>query len=275
MGKLLEITERITYKILEKLIEYRISNTSKQSKEAKLRQTTHKVEKGQLEGKTYTLDLIKARNLYFGLKNDGEIPSVQEKWYKKILFGLPEESEENDEIKEYNDEITEVIKSRRSIREWKEEKLDKDEFKRIIDAARWAPNSCNRNPWRFLLVKEKENIDFIYSVRGQEFLKNAPNCLIVMADKTAYPESEDFVHTSRLDLGVAIQNILLESENMGLGGCITNLNIDEESKEQIKNYFGLSEDLDLVCLIPIGKMKSKPSPPPRIEVEEIIYFDTF
>ena len=71
MGKLLEITERITYKILEKLIEYRISNTSKQSKEAKLRQTTHKVEKGQLEGKTYTLDLIKARNLYFGLKMMG------------------------------------------------------------------------------------------------------------------------------------------------------------------------------------------------------------
>jgi nitroreductase len=52
-----------------------------------------------------------------------------------------------------------LIKGRRSIRQWKKEKVPDDLLKKAIELATWAPNGGNYQGWRFILVKNKDVIE--------------------------------------------------------------------------------------------------------------------
>ena len=52
-------------------------------------------------------------------------------------------------------DVFEAIKGRRTIRHFTEKPVPEDIFKKIIDAARWAPSACNRQGWRFIVIKNK------------------------------------------------------------------------------------------------------------------------
>ncbi|MDI9644852.1 MAG: nitroreductase family protein, partial [Candidatus Verstraetearchaeota archaeon] len=49
-------------------------------------------------------------------------------------------------------DVLEAIKSRRSVRRYKEDPVPSELVERILDAARWAPTGGNIQPWRFIVV---------------------------------------------------------------------------------------------------------------------------
>ncbi|HRT36706.1 MAG TPA: nitroreductase family protein, partial [Caldisericia bacterium] len=55
-------------------------------------------------------------------------------------------------------DILEIIKSRRSIRNYKNEKIKDEEILKIVEAGRWAPSASNNQPWRFIIVQNVELI---------------------------------------------------------------------------------------------------------------------
>lgn len=50
----------------------------------------------------------------------------------------------------------EVIKTRRSIRSYKKEPVPDEVLKRVLNAARIAPSGNNRQPWKFIIIKDEE-----------------------------------------------------------------------------------------------------------------------
>ena len=50
------------------------------------------------------------------------------------------------------------IKTRRSIRQYKDKPIGNDILKEIIDAARLAPTARNTQPWHFIVVTEKTKL---------------------------------------------------------------------------------------------------------------------
>ncbi|NQT67139.1 MAG: nitroreductase family protein, partial [Actinobacteria bacterium] len=52
-------------------------------------------------------------------------------------------------------DVFEIIKKRRSIRHFKNIHVEDEKILQIIDAARLAPSSANRQPWRFIIVKDR------------------------------------------------------------------------------------------------------------------------
>ena len=63
----------------------------------------------------------------------------------------------NNACKEEN--IWNVIQNRRSVREFKSDSIPEKDIIRIIDAARMAPTSGNQQPWKFLVIKDKNKIN--------------------------------------------------------------------------------------------------------------------
>ncbi len=51
-----------------------------------------------------------------------------------------------------NDELLELIKTRRSVREFKPDPIPRDVVLRLVEAASWAPSGSNQQPWRFVAV---------------------------------------------------------------------------------------------------------------------------
>ncbi len=67
---------------------------------------------------------------------------------------------------EFADQVLEVIRKRKSIRKYRPEPPSKNEIKRLIEAARWAPSGENAQPWRFVIVENREMIKAIGKVAG-------------------------------------------------------------------------------------------------------------
>jgi nitroreductase len=49
-----------------------------------------------------------------------------------------------------------VIRRRRSVRKFKPDVVDNEIVKRILEAGMWAPSAGNMQPWRFIVVQDRE-----------------------------------------------------------------------------------------------------------------------
>ena len=80
------------------------------------------------------------------------------------------------------DSLYEIIKTRRSVRRWKEDPVPPDLIKKIIEAAQWAPSACNRQSCRFIILEDKHQKKVLTSLR-EDWLKFAPLIIFVGCDK--------------------------------------------------------------------------------------------
>ena len=53
-------------------------------------------------------------------------------------------------------ELKEVIEKRESIRDYEDKPIPKDKLLRVLEAARLAPSGSNRQPWKFVVVKDRQ-----------------------------------------------------------------------------------------------------------------------
>jgi nitroreductase len=56
-------------------------------------------------------------------------------------------------------EVLEAIRTRRSVRSFKDEKISDEDAAKILEAARWAPSAGNKQPWTFIYVKDPQVLD--------------------------------------------------------------------------------------------------------------------
>jgi len=245
----------------------------------RLRTVIHVLEKRNLEEKTNFLYYIKAHKYYFEAKKRDLLSSEEKDWCEKILFGKSNNKKLiNHKKYTASREFLDVLKNRRSVRIWEEAELDNEVFKELIDAAKWAPSSCNRQPWSFIVTKNKDKIELLYNIKGQKFLKDAPNCILVLINKKAWGDKKSFEYFSGLDAGAAIQNLLLKAEDMGLGACWVNWNpksLSQEDERKVKEKFNIPENFEIISIIPIGESESSPSAPGRKDTLDLIHFEIY
>lgn len=177
-------------------------------------------------------------------------------------------------------ELFEAIKSRRSIRSYTEEEVTDEEVNRILEAATWAPSACNKQSWRFVVVRKQETIDKLYkaasySTQHQIFIKKAKVVIVVCSDLNVY---KTFPHKERAlslftiqETAAATQNLLLAAHALGLGACWVSLFSDE----QVKEALNLPKGIRPVVTIPLGHTKSKTKPKPRRPLKDIVNYETF
>ena len=81
-------------------------------------------------------------------------------------------------------EFYDVIQKRRSIRNYTPDKeIPQDVLNRILDAGRIAPSAANHQPWKFIVVKNRELRHKLCGCYKGEWLKDAPIILVVVGFK--------------------------------------------------------------------------------------------
>jgi len=239
-----------------------------------LRVQLHIVEKGLSEETSNFILLMWTRELYFEAKNRDLLSQEEIGWCERILFGRQTKIIGKTKT-EFKHELIKIIKNRRSLRFWTSEKLRHDEFEQLVDAARWAPSSCNRQPCHFLLTNDKNKIDLLSEVRGQKFIRNASSCILVLINMRFYDEKE-VAYTPYLDAGAAIQNLLLMAHTLGLGACWVNFGsqeVNEAKREKLKAVFNIPAQYKIISLIPIGHPQFLSQPPGRKAVSDMLHVE--
>ncbi len=143
--------------------------------------------------------------------------------------------------------ILQAIYHRRSIREFTEQEIDSELIYEIIRAGIWAPSGLNNQPWRFVIVRDK---DFREQLSRQthysHIILGAQALIAVYLDREAmYDEVKD-----QQAAGACIENMLLAAEALDLGAVWLGQIL--KNKAEVNKLFKLDERFDLMAVIALG-----------------------
>jgi len=157
-------------------------------------------------------------------------------------------------------DVLKCIDSRRSIREFTDEKIDENELAVLLKAALHAPSGRNDQPLFFVILKDDRKLsDF------KDFLKTG-NFYNAQAILFIFERKED--HLNDLNCGAAIENVLLAAESLGLGACwihsARNRLNEEDSKAFMKDLLKFDKEYVALDAVALGHIKGlKPAMKPR------------
>jgi len=160
-------------------------------------------------------------------------------------------------------DIFEVIKQRKSVREYSEKALGKELLEKIIDAGRVAATARNEQPWEFIVTSDKETLNKICGMcPNGPFIKDASHLIAVFSKDTKYYLE---------DCSSATQNMLLAIEALGLGGCWV-AGDKKDYIEDIRKIFNVPEVYKLVSMISVGYPKKKQDPKAKRNLKEVLHW---
>jgi nitroreductase len=186
----------------------------------------------------------------------------------------------------------EVVRSRRSVREFQPTPIPEEHLRQILDAARMAPTSGNQQPWKFLVVRDRAVIDGLKEscvkaameareARGMpvssevessvaESLQgyfSAPVYIVVLTDgESRYPTYNHW------DGPLAAGHLMLAARALGYGTVFITDSIPAAVTKEVLN---IPDRYTRVCITPLGVPVEWPDAPPKKELDEFIVLDRF
>jgi nitroreductase len=180
--------------------------------------------------------------------------------------------------------VIEAIMKRRSVRAYETKPVSKDLIKAIIEAGNEAPSAMNSQPWRFVIVEDKETMRKLLRAAKPGVKKlfetmketNPERYELIMK---RFKELEDpiyysapvivFVIGSGRYAGnscpLACENMMLAAHSLGLGSCWVGLGAMAADDPGIQKILDLKEDETVFGPILLGYPKGYPERPEKKE----------
>ena len=168
-----------------------------------------------------------------------------------------------------------IIKSRRSIRQYKKDPVPKELIEKIMESAMWAPSGKNLQNWRFFILTGKRRDEYTKLSQKSWLLlkdtlkKRLKPSLYEFTERFFYtlggapvlifayskPDKEENRQTSLGSVYMAVQNLILAAHYEGLGTCAMGAPL--EIKNEVNEFLNV-RDMDLVCGITLGYADHEP-----------------
>lgn len=199
------------------------------------------------------------------------------------------------------EELFRFLKSRRSVREFTDQKPDRRQIERLIEAAAWAPSNHNRQGWKFIvfenaaqissladqvrrsLTDKLVQINHLTSAQTEELIHfagafdKAPVVILAMHKKSPaiasslLPSAANvFASGEVLSTAMAVQNLLLAAHAMGLAACVMTAPL--LAGDVWRRLPDLPPGHEHNCIIALGYPAEKPMPPRRKNLKHVIEY---
>ena len=160
----------------------------------------------------------------------------------------------------------ECIHTRRSIRKYLDKPVPDEIIKQLLEAAMTAPSAYNEQPWRFLVVKDKEKLKAVGSA-GPAPAGNAAAAILVCGDPGLAKEKDMWP----LDCSNATMNILLAANALGLGSVWTASYPVQARLEMYRKMFNIPEKIVPFALVCLGWPEKPGGRENRFKPDRIVY----
>ena len=163
--------------------------------------------------------------------------------------------------------LFEAIHTQRSVRHFSTKPVHEEIVEAILAAAIRAPSAGNRQPWHFIVIRDRETKRRF----GEWYLDSWRQIVSTMGDEASsesYRSGGDLARqmedipvlilacvdrgTSTMSSSIypAVQNLMLAARALGLGTVLTTNHMWFE--QEVKTFLGIPEDVDTAALIPVG-----------------------
>ncbi len=146
-------------------------------------------------------------------------------------------------------EFTDVIKTRRSIRNYSDRPVDDATLQRVLDAARLAPSANNTQPWHFVVVQDAARRAKLAGIAGgQSFVGEAP--IVIAACGKCYTSKHSWIGPNMflVDAAIAIDHLTLAARDEGLATCW----VGAFDHDAVSEFLEVPDTHRVIMLIPIG-----------------------
>jgi nitroreductase len=168
--------------------------------------------------------------------------------------------------------VHEAIRARYSVREYLPTPVPDDSLFRVLEAARLAPSSSNRQEWQFIVVRDEERRRRLaMAANHQMFIAEAP---VIIAAVGTDPQSIMTCGVPRyaVDVSIAVTHMMLAAVEEGLGTCW----IGAFSQEKVKEILSVDKGGVVVTVMPLGYSKAERTPAKsRKRLEDIVRNETY
>ncbi|MFO8016969.1 MAG: nitroreductase family protein [Candidatus Woesearchaeota archaeon] len=126
-------------------------------------------------------------------------------------------------------ETIETIKARRSVRSFNDKPIPDGIIDELIECGRYAPSAMNQQPWRFMVIKDRDMIRQMSESIADEAKEKNPRIAEragTMEDPIFYnapllimvlrPKDDEW---AKFDCSAAAQNMMLAARSLGIGSC--------------------------------------------------------
>lgn len=166
-------------------------------------------------------------------------------------------------------EILEVMRSRRSVRRYTDEKISDEQLKKILSAALLAPSGHSKYPCEFIVVRNRELLDKMSHCRKgvAKMLTGAAAAVVVIADRD---KSDTFIE----DSCVAMMSMELAATSLGIGNCWIQIRgreaeDDSPSEEYLRGLLNFPQNFACQSILSLGY----PVKEPRARELDALNFD--
>ena len=149
-------------------------------------------------------------------------------------------------------DVLTAIKTRRSIRIFKSEEIEKSKIETILEAGFCAPTAKNKRPWYFIVTRNKKFMTNVVNVDTGPSnylpLDSADCCIIVCGDKSIQGVTEFLLE----DCSAAAQNMLLAAHGLSLGATWCSLPRTSKRNKYVCEFYNLRDKVIPVAIIALG-----------------------
>lgn len=159
-----------------------------------------------------------------------------------------------------------MIRQRRSHRQYASTQLSQAELDAIMDAALSSPSANNKQPWHFSVVQDSALLNRIHGEGAKVALQREPD---KRSPRYNNPDFQMFYHAptvifisvpgdnqfALVDCGIAVYGIALTAESLGLGSVILGLPRDAfsgDAREELEQALKFPEGHRFVVAIALG-----------------------
>ena len=113
--------------------------------------------------------------------------------------------------------VFEAVKTRRSIRKFKDNIVEPKKLAKVLEAARLAPSAANLQSWSFLAISDKTIRQSLFSAYNRDWFVNALIIIVACGFADKGWRRQDGEKYYPIDVAIAMQNMILVAHEMGLG----------------------------------------------------------
>ncbi len=176
-------------------------------------------------------------------------------------------------------ETIQVLLNRRSIRKYTAEPVKEEDLKTILQTAIYSPSAMNGQSWHFSVVRNEKVLKKLQVTMKENMLRSGIEAVVRRASEPGFVgffaapviiflSAPAEAHSAQIDCGIAVENIAIAAESLGLGSCImtsSELLFADDGDGSLARELGFPEGNKHVCSIALGYKDENPPAKERKE----------
>ena len=179
-------------------------------------------------------------------------------------------------------EVSEAIKTRRSIRHYKPDCVPEEKINAVLEAARWAPSWKNTQCRRFVTVQDEEKKAKLAETLtswnpARSAIKEAPVVIVACAElgQSGFIDGKSITDKGSwwymFDVALATQNLALAAHSLGLG----TVHVGAFDAQKVAQILHVPQGVAVVVMTPLGYPEKEAKASSRKELSELVFRESY